>query len=603
MKDFFKMLFASTLGVFIASFILFFFSLIVFVGIAASFGSRSTFNLQKDSILRIDLSGFINEQEITNPFNFLMSGSTPNNLGLNDIIAAIEKAKENDKIRGIYLRAGNVAAGYATMEAIRNALLDFKESGKFIIAYGEIFSQQTYYLSSVADGIYMNPEGMFDFRGLGTTIQFDRGILEKWGIEMQVFKVGTYKSAVEPFIQDQMSDANKQQTLSYLNDIWTKLLSGISESRNISIEQLNQYADECLLFAKQETLVAYNLIDGLKYESDMSGYLKEMLGINASDNLKVARVRELNSVPEFKKTIGTDQIAILYAEGPIIMDELTGIFPGRNISAKRYVRELHKLKEDENVKAVVFRINSPGGSAYAAEQIWYAVEKLKEVKPVVVSMGDYAASGGYYIACNANKIVSEPSTLTGSIGIFGLIPNGAQLAKRMGATYDEVATNKHSNLGGAALSIPFIGLGLLPARPLNEDESMMLQAFVERGYDLFLTRCAEGRGKTKEEIDAIGQGRVWTGNQALELGLVDELGGVDIALQTAAELAEIQDYSISEFPVQRDFFTALLEESTSSIKMQITKGIIGKELYEQKRMLNAWQNYDYRQAIMEEFMY
>jgi protease-4 len=602
MKSFFKMMFASTLGVIIASVILFFLSFIIFIGIAASFGSSPAYNLQKDSILKVNLNADIYERETPNPFNFLLKGSSRETFGLNDILSAIEKAKDNDKIKGIYLNAGQIRSGYATVEPIRKALLDFKKGGKFIIAYGEDFNHRSYYVASVADEIFMNPQGVLDFRGLATSIQFNKGVFEKWGIEMQVYKVGTYKSAVEPYIQDKMSEANREQVTAFLNDIWGNLLTGISESRNIPVEQLNKYADECLTFSAPETLVTYKLIDGLKYGDEVDAYVKEKLGLKEDAKLKYAGVKDLKNVPDNKKKISKDEIAVLYAEGEIVSDDATGFYSEGSITAKEYVKELNKLKEDKNVKAVVFRVNSPGGSAYASEQIWHAVKELREVKPIVVSMGDYAASGGYYISCSATKIVSEPSTLTGSIGIFGLIPSGAQLAKKMGATYDGVSTNKHSNFADDVLSIPLIGLGLLPARPLNSEESAMIQVYIERGYDLFITRCAEGRGKTKAEIDAIGQGRVWTGNQALKLGLVDQLGGIDVAIKEAAGLAKISDYSLGEYPAQKDFFTSLLEDSSESVSERMTRGIMGKETYDQKKMLNAWQNYDYRQAIMPEFI-
>ncbi|MDR0864166.1 MAG: signal peptide peptidase SppA [Candidatus Symbiothrix sp.] len=601
MKSFFKMMFASTLGVIIASIILFFLSFIIFIGIAASFGSSPAYNLQKDSILKVNLNASISERETPSPFDFLFQGSSET-YGLNDILSAIEKAKGNDKIKGIYLNAGYTHSGYATVEPIRKALLDFKESGKFIIAYGEDFNQRSYYVASVADEIFMNPQGTLDFRGLASSIQFNKGVLEKWGIEMQVFKVGTYKSAVEPYIQDKMSEPNREQVTAFLNDIWGNLLTGISESRSISVEQLNKYADECLMFSTPESLVGYKMIDGLKYGDEVEAYLKEKLGLKEDAKLKYAGVKDLKTITENKKKTSKDKIAVLYAEGEIISDALSGFYSQGSITAKEYVKELNKLKEDKNVKAVVFRVNSPGGSAYASEQIWHAVKELREVKPVVVSMGDYAASGGYYISCGANKIVSEPSTLTGSIGIFGLIPSGAQLAKKMGATYDGVSTNKHSNFADDVLSIPLIGLGLLPARPLNSEESALIQVYIERGYDLFISRCAEGRGKTKAEIDAIGQGRVWTGNQALKLGLVDEIGGIDVAIKEAAGLAGISDYSLGEYPVQKDFFTSLMENSSESVSERMTQGLMGKETYEQKKMLNAWQNYDYRQAIMPQFI-
>jgi protease-4 len=599
MKSFFKMMFASTLGVIIASVILFFFSFIIFIGIAVSFGSSPPYLLQQGSVLKVDLNGIINERKNPNPLDFLFEGSSFTTYGLNDILSAIKKAKDNEKISGIYLSAGQTFSGYATMEPIRKALLDFKESGKFIIAYGENFNHRSYYVASVADEIFMNPQGGIDFRGLATSIQFNKGILEKGGIEMQVYKVGTYKSAVEPYIQNKMSDANRKQATSFLNDIWENLLKGISESRGISVEQLNRYADECLIFAHPQTIVDYKLIDGLKYSDEVEAYLKEKLSLDKDAKLKIAGVQDLKTVPEGKKKISHDKIAVLYAEGEIVSDYVPGFYSENNISAKEYVKELNKLKEDQTVKAVVFRVNSPGGSGYASDQILHAVKELRNVKPVVVSMGDYAASGGYYISCAASKIISEPTTLTGSIGVFALIPNGAQLAKKMGASYDGVSTNRHSNFADDVLSIPLLGIGLLPARPLNQEEGMMIQAYVERFYDVFLTCVAEGRGKTKDEVDIIGQGRVWTGNQALNLGLVDELGNIDDAIQSAAGLAGITDYSIDEYPEQKDFFLSLLEESTESISARLTKNFIGKETFEQKRILNAWKNYDYRQTVME----
>ena len=602
MKDFFKMMFASTLGVIVASVVLSFLSFIVFIGIVASFGTTPTYNLKKNTILKIDLNGVISDRENTSPLDFLISGSSIPNLGLNDILSSIKKAKENDYIKGIYLNAGQLMTGYASIQPIREALIDFKESGKFIVAYGENFNHRSYFICSVADEVYMNPEGIFDFRGLANSIQFNKNIFEKWGIEMQVYKVGTFKSAVEPYIETKMSDANREQVTAYLNNIWETVLSGISESRNISIEQLNRYANECLTFAPAEKMVEYNLLDGLKYGTDIDKLLKDKSTVSEKEKLRLAGVKEMATIPDTKKKINKDEIAVLYAEGSIIADQMSGIQAGTNITAKQFVKELTKLKENENVKAIVFRVNSPGGSAYASEQIWNAVNELKEVKPVVVSMGDYAASGGYYISCAANQIIAEANTLTGSIGIFGIIPNGAQLAKKMGASFDGVSTNKHSNFGDEVLSIPLIGIGLLPARPLNDEEGKMIQAYVERGYDLFLKRCAEGRNKTKKEIDAIGQGRVWTGKQALELGLVDRLGGIDLAIQTAAELAEIENYSVAEYPAKKDFFTALLEDSSESLSENISKGIIGKEIYDQKQIGKAWQNYDYRQAVMQKLI-
>jgi len=603
MKSFFKMLFASIIGVIIGLAIITVLGFVIFVGMAASLGSSSPYTLQKNTVLKVNLNEntSISEKDNSSPFDVIFNRSGES-YGLNDILSVIQRAGKNDNIKGIYLNVGLAATNFTTLEPIRNALLEFKKSGKFIVAFGENFTQPLYYLSSVADKIFMDPSGLLDFCGLATNIQYNKGVFEKWGVEMQVYKVGTYKSAVEPYIQDKMSDANREQVTAYLNDIWGTVLNEISESRGIPVAQLNHYADEFMALSDPKKAVEYKLIDSLKYADQAEAYLKSLLNLKEDDKLRFADVKDMLSVPEAGKKISKEKIAILYAEGEIVTDAVSDFLPGSSITAKEYVKELNKLKDDKSVKAVVFRVNSPGGSASASEQIWHAVQELKAVKPVVVSMGTYAASGGYYISCGANKIVSEPTTLTGSIGIFGLIPSGAQLAKKMGATYDGVSTNKFSDFGRGTVSIPFLGIGLLPARPLNNEEGAKVQAFVERGYDSFISCCAEGRGKTKAAIDSIGQGRVWTGNQALKLGLVDELGGMDVAIKAAADLANVENYSISEYPVKKDFFMSLFENSAESVGERIWMGIVGKDLYQQKQMLKAWQQYDYRQAIMPEFV-
>lgn len=602
MKDFFKMMFASTLGVIIASVVLSILSFILFLGVATAFSSSPAFYLEKNSILKVDLSGVVNDRSKQDPMDFLFSMSSSKSQGLNDILSAIEKAKENEKIKGIYLKADRISTGYATIEPIRKALLDFKESGKFIVAYGENISQRSYYVASLADKFFMNPKGTLELLGLGGVNQYSKEVFQKWGVDIQVFKVGTYKSAVEPYTQTQMSEANREQVSSYLGDIWNRLLEGVSESRGISIDQLNTYVDEFLLFSDPKNIVEYGLVDELAYASDVEKYLKELLSLEEKDKLKMAGVEDMISVPASKKQISKDKIAILYAEGEIIADNLPSIYSSGGITAKEFVSELKKLKNDENVKAVVFRVNSPGGSAYASEQICQAVVELKEKKPVIISMGDYAASGGYYIASNATKIVAQPNTLTGSIGIFGLYPSGEQLARKMGAHFDGVGTNKHSLFGGGTLSIPFFGIGLLPGRSLNAEECKLFQAYVERGYNDFIGRCAEGRNMTKEGIDQIGQGRVWTGNQALELGLVDKLGCMQTAIELAAEEAGLENYSVSEYPAQKDFFSQLLEESLGGMKAQALKTIWGKEEFQLKKEINNWKNLDLRQAIMEDFI-
>ncbi|MDR2622029.1 MAG: signal peptide peptidase SppA [Dysgonamonadaceae bacterium] len=597
MKNFLKMLLASCLGVFIAGFILSILSVAFIAGIA-SMGSKPAFVLEPKTVLEVDLTGVINDRAEENPFDFLFNETKV--YGLKDVISAIKKAKNNDKIEGIYLKVGKLQTGFASARQIRDALLSFKESGKFIVAYGDQYTQNSYYIASVANPIYLNPEGLFSFQGLGVNIQFEKGFYENLGVEWQVFKVGTFKSAVEPYILNKMSDANKAQYASILSDIWGTLLTGISESRNIPVEKLNQYADECMTFANPETILANQFVDSLKYKDEVEAYLKSQLDITDDGNLKIARVSNMKSVPSSKEKFSKDKIAVLFAEGTIVGDEMGQFFTSGIITAKKYTEEINKLKKDKDVKAVVFRVNSPGGSAFASEQIHHALKALNEVKPVVVSMGDYAASGGYYISAPASKIVAEPTTITGSIGIYGLIPSGASLAKKIGTTYDQVGTNKFSNFTRETVSIPLLGIGLVHSRPFNADESAIMQAYVGRGYDTFLNRCAEGRGKTKAEIDSIGQGRIWSGNQALSNGLVDELGGIDKAIEIAAGLAGIEQYSIGEYPKPKDFFSQLMEESMKNAETRILEVFIGKEALKQKQMIKTWQTFDVRQAVMPE---
>lgn len=595
MKSFFKTLVASTIGVLVGLGLMTMFGMMIVAALVSGSGS-SSFVLKDKTIVKLDLNGSISDKKDNNPFSALFGGSE--SLALDDVLDAIKKAKENDMVKGIYLKSGAMGTGIASLEPIRQALVDFKESGKFVVAYGDDYSQGTYYLASVADKVILNPQGSLDFSGLGGTIEFQRGKFEKLGVKFQVFKVGTFKSAVEPYIQDKMSDANREQTASYLNDIWGHWLSNISKSRNISVEQLNIYADEFLAFAEPKTIVDYKMVDTLMYAPQVEEYLKSLVDIESDKKLQFASVDNMTGV-EFKEKANEDNtIAVLYAEGAIV-DDASGASPfmmGSTITAKEYVKELQKLKDDKNVKAVVFRVNSPGGSAYASEQIWNAVEELKKVKPVVVSMGTYAASGGYYISAGANKIVAEPTTLTGSIGIFGLIPEGTELAKKMGVTFDEVKTNKHGNFGGRTFGIPF--LLSAQSRGFDVEESQMLQKYIERGYETFLSRCAAGRSKTNAEIDAIGQGRVWTGKQALELGLVDKLGGVDDAVKLAAEAANVESYATKRFPAEKDFFAEFMDKSLGEATVGVAKVWMGEEGYNQQIMLRELQNMDMMMAVM-----
>ena len=595
MKNFLKTFSASALGTMFA-FALLSFLFVLSILLVVFFSSSSFKKAPVDSpILEISLKGIINERESYDPLSLAFFNTQLRNQGLNDILEAIKNAKENDKVKGIYLNLGFAQTGIATMKEIRNALIDFKTSKKFIIAYGEIVSQKTYYVASVADKIILNPLGMLDFKGLGGMHQYHKGIFEKIGIEVQAFKVGTYKSYVEPYTSEKMSHSDREQKSVYLSLLWKEILNAISESRDIPADSLNRYADEYLLFSAPENLVKYGLVDSLAYKVDFENSLKEMAGIEKDKDLKFLKVIDM-----LDDTGGTnkDIIAILYAEGGIVSDAEEEFYPsGESITAKTYLKEIKKLQKDSSVKAVVFRVNSGGGSAYASDQIWHSIRELSKIKPVIASLGSAAASGGYYIACGANKIVASPATLTGSIGIFGLFPSGEKLANKMGASYDGIGTNKNTLLGEQVISIPFLGAGILPARPLNEGEFAMLQAYVERGYDAFLSRCAEGRNKSKAALDSVGQGRVWAGVQAISIGLADTLGGIETALEMAANMANLENYSIEEYPRAKDPFERFFEEAFRYAKVRSLEFVLGKENYEAGLLLKALENYDYRQAI------
>lgn len=581
MKDFLKFTLATVTGIIASGVILFFFSIIVIFGMVSS--SETETQVQKNSIMMLDLNGTLQERSQENPWDFLMQ-SDYQTYGLDDILASIKKAKENDNIKGIYIQATSLSAGFASIEEIRNALKDFKESGKFIVAYGDAYTQKLYYLSSVADKVMLNPKGMLEWRGLAASPTFFKDMLEKVGIEMQVFKVGTYKSAVEPFISTEMSPANREQTDAYLSSIWEKMISDIAASRQLSIDALNGSADRMMMFQQAEESLERQLVDTLIYKNDVRDYLKLLAGIDEDDKLPILGLQDMINI---KKNVPKDKsgniIAVYYAYGDIDGTSSTAIHEG--IQSEKVIKDLRKLKEDEDVKAVVLRINSPGGSAYGSEQIWHAVSQLKTEKPVIVSMGDYAASGGYYIACNADTIVAEPTTLTGSIGIFGMMPNAKGLTEKIGLDFDVVKTNRHADFG-------------MIARPMNEDEKNLMQICINQGYDLFLTRCSNGRGINKEELDKIAQGRVWTGCTAKELGLVDELGGLDKALEIAISKAGVEAYSVINYPKKESPFEILMNTNPGNyIKALMLQGKAG-EAYRQISILENINKIDRIQARM-----
>ena len=499
--------------------------------------------LEENTIYRLDLSGVLVDQVAEeNPFDAILSemyGQTTTTVGLNNLLSNIALAKDNDKILGIYLRGGSLSAGPASAKALRDALLEFKQSGKFIIAYADSYTQTNYYIASVADKIYLNTVGNIAWDGMSAQKEYYTRLFEKIGIEMQILKVGTFKSAVEPYFRTSMSDADRKQTEQYLGGIWNEVKTAVAEQRHLTMEQLDAYADECMSLQPQHKYVDYGFVDTLVYVQDMDTVLRMYAGTKDYNTLSTSKMTSV----ERAKINAKDKVAVLYAEGQIFDSGKEGIVDTEVIKT---VKKIHK---DDAIKAVVLRVNSPGGSADASEQIWHAVKTLQEKGlPVVVSMGDYAASGGYYISCCADYIYAEPTTLTGSIGIFGTVPNASKLMDKIGLDFDGVSTNKHS-----ALTINAIYKGM------NKQEFALMQSMVERGYDLFTKRCADGRGVSQEEIKKVGEGRVWLGKDALEIGLVDELGNINNAIAKAAELANLGEYAIVDYPEKTDPFEELLK--------------------------------------------
>lgn len=548
MKPFIKTTLAATLGVILASIIGGILGIILLVGIASS--TEKTPSIEENSILTLNLNGSLMEHGSEDPFasfSAVFNGGDDNSsLGLDEILKAIKHAKNNDNIKGIYLKTGLLQAGVASFEEIRLALEDFKESGKFVYAYIEQTCEQgAYYISSVADSIFMNPSGSLGLYGMSATPVFYTDVLKKIGVEPQIFKVGTYKSAVEPYINTKMSEASKEQTISYMNCIWNNLLDDMSASRGMSKKDLNKAIDEFPMMQTAERVIEMGLIDSLCYIPDMKEVLAKRSGVESKD-MHYVSVRELNKIPVEGEKYQANKIAVLYTAGQIY-DKSNGMGSGEEIVYTPVVKELEKLRKDEHVKAVVLRVNSPGGSAYASEQICQAIKELKKVKPVIASMGDYAASGGYYISSNADSIIASPTTITGSIGIFGMFFNAEKLAQKVGLHYDMVKTNRFSDFGNMM-------------RSMTPGEKALMQANIERGYELFVSRCAVGRGMTPEAIKKVAEGRVWTGEQALGLGLVDKLGYIDDAIEVAANMAGISEYSVVSYPEKKDPFTALMEE-------------------------------------------
>lgn len=543
MKDFIKYVFATVTGIIVFSLIMGILFVISIVGLAAS--SASSIPVEDNSVFTLSLSGQVNERAEEDIMG-LMMGQVSENIGLEDIISSIKKAKDNEDIKGIYIESGLFSSDSpASAHAIREALLDFKKSGKWIVAYADSYTQTTYYICSVADKVYLNPQGFVDWHGLAANPMFLKDLLAKFGVKYQLCKVGKYKSAPEMMTADGMSEPNREQVTAYMSGIWKVMLKDVSDSRKISVDSLNAYADRFIMVANQPDLVKMKLIDGLLYTDEVKGEIKKRLKIDADDNIHQLSLSDMVNV-KGKKENG-EKVAVYYAYGDIIDSETTNAIQQEHcIVATKVCKDLEKLAEDDDVKAVVLRVNSPGGSAYASEQIWHAVMNLKAKKPVVVSMGGYAASGGYYISCAANYIYSEPTTITGSIGIFGMFPDvSGLLTDKLGIKFDEVKTNKHAAFGTIA-------------RPFNEEEMALLNQYIGRGYELFRKRVADGRKLSVEAVEEIAQGRVWLGNDALGIKLVDAIGSLDDAVKKAAQLAKLDEYHTASYPAPADWMEQLL---------------------------------------------
>ena len=542
-----KQAFATVVGILIFTVAMGIIGVISILGMVAS--TDSTPKVKDNSVLVLNLNGVMQERSQDDIYSFLTGGEV-SSLGLDDLAEAIDKAKTDDNVKGIYIEAGMFAPdGPASVQALREKLVEFKKSGKWIVAYGDQYTQSAYWLCSVADKVIVNPEGIVDWHGLCTETMYFKDLLAKFGVKMQIAKVGKFKSAVEPFFADKMSDANREQISVYLNGIWGNIVKDVAQSRKLDAKTLNAYADSLVTFSSADDLVKMKLVDQVAYYDEVRADIKKRLGLDEDDKISQVSVSQMCAQPNKNKA--DDRIAVYYAYGDIVSDAEDGMSQGSAICSGNVVPDLEGLMDDDDVKAVVLRVNSPGGSAYASEQIWRAVTRLKAKKPVVVSMGTYAASGGYYISCAANYIYAEPTTLTGSIGIFGMFPDvSGLLTDKLGLKFDHVKTNKNSQFGTTS-------------RPFTEEEMQYLTNMVDRGYKTFTKRVSDGRKIPVERVYEIAEGRVWLGQDALKIKLVDAIGGIDQAVAKAAELAKVKEYRTKAYPAKADMWESLLNRASS----------------------------------------
>jgi protease-4 len=571
---------ATIVGIFVFT-MLFFFG-IVLIGVLFG-GEEESVTVKENSVIELNLEEIHNDYAGKYSDPWVTAFSDKKHIGLTDIIDAIDAAKTDDNIKGISILNNNSSLGMAQSKAVRDALEDFKKSGKFVMAYANTYSQKEYYLNSVANTIYLNPVGDLDFKGLSSDLLFFKDFQDKTGIKMEVIRHGKYKSAVEPFLENKMSDANREQITALLNSIWNSVVTDIAKSRNLSVQKLNEIANG-LLARTPEMAKAQKLVDVVAYEDVYHNAIKKLLKVDTKDEYETVSIADYackfttTSIPSDT----TDEIAIIYAQGEIQSGEGDVNIIGEG--AMR--RSINEARNNDDVKAIVLRIDSPGGNALTSDLIWREIELTKKVKPVVVSMGNYAASGGYYIACNATKIFAENNTITGSIGVFGILPNFSGLTNKMGIHSEQVKT--HENSGNYN-----------PFAPIDEKFKAVTTEGVEQIYKTFVSHVAQGRKMTFAQVDAIAQGRVWTGSDAIKIGLVDKIGGLDDAIQEAARLAKIKTYNTQNYPEYKKNFDDFLESFPfAKTKERLIKEEIGEENYKVMEQIKRVQSYKGIQARM-----
>lgn len=565
MREFFKYVFATVLGVVISFFLIILVSVLIIVGFVSSIETDKTVPVSKNSVLFMNLDQAIVERSPDDTFaNFpLVGGNGEKSIGFNDLIKALESAKTDDDIKCIYINVSSPNAGYATMTEVRNALLDFRKSGKKIIAYSEVYTQGAYYLASAADKVYLNPEGALEFKGLSSKVMFFKGALDKLGIEAQIIRVGNYKSAVEPFFTDKMSDKNREQVTAYLGGLYQTFLQGVSGTRKVGVAELHAIADDYKI-QKPQDAVDMKLVDGLRHKDQVLEELKALSGKKSKNNLSSITINDYaKNVANDKGETSKDKIAVIYANGDIMGGEGSDT----QIGSERISRTIRKARLDSTIKGIVLRVNSPGGSALASDVIWREIVLTKKVKPVIASFGDVAASGGYYIGCAADSIFVQPNTITGSIGVFGVIPNLQKLYnEKLGLTFDGVKTGKYADI-------------MSTDRPLTAGERLIIQTDVNRVYDGFITRVADGRKKSKAYIDRIAGGRVWVGTDAIRIGLADRTGSFNDAIVAAAKKGKVKDYNVVEYPEILDPLQSFIDNSSDKIRVHYAKQELGAHFY------------------------